>query len=56
MADLDLSGIKALTFDVFGTVLDLSGNLTPFVARFLEGRGEGLRLPGRFRRSHQAAL
>ena len=34
-----LSSIKALTFDLFGTILDLGGSLTPFVARFLEGKG-----------------
>jgi 2-haloacid dehalogenase len=28
--------VKALTFDLFGTVLDLGGSLTPFIAKFLE--------------------
>lgn len=36
--DLDLSEIEALTFDVFGTVLDLAGSLTPFIAEFLASR------------------
>jgi 2-haloacid dehalogenase len=31
--------IKALTFDLFGTVLDLGGSLTPFIAGFLKARG-----------------
>lgn len=26
---IDLSGIQALTFDLFGTILDLGGSLTP---------------------------
>jgi 2-haloacid dehalogenase len=34
-----LIAIKALTFDLFGTVLDLGGSLTPFIAKFLEGKG-----------------
>ena len=29
------SGVKALTFDLFGTILDLGGSLTPYIARFL---------------------
>jgi len=28
--------VKALTFDLFGTVLDLGGSLTPHIAAFLE--------------------
>lgn len=32
------SGIKALTFDLFGTILDLGGSLSPFVAKSLEAR------------------
>ena len=35
----DFSGIKALTFDLFGTVLDLSGSLVPPISRFLEAKG-----------------
>src|SRR5438105_3495138 len=31
--------IKALTFDVFGTILDLGGSLIPPIARFLETKG-----------------
>lgn len=33
------SDVQALTFDLFGTVLDLGGSLTPFIARFLQGKG-----------------
>ena len=42
-----LTAIKALTFDLFGTVLDLSGSLTPFIAKFLEAKGSSV-APGRF--------
>ena len=31
--------VKALTFDLFGTMLDLGGSLTPFIAGFLKARG-----------------
>jgi len=31
--------VKALTFDLFGTVLDLGGSLTPYIATFLTGKG-----------------
>jgi 2-haloacid dehalogenase len=31
--------VKALTFDLFGTVLDLGGSLTPFIAKFLDSKG-----------------
>jgi 2-haloacid dehalogenase len=31
--------VKALTFDVFGTVLDLGGSLVPFIEKFLEKNG-----------------
>lgn len=34
----DFSGIKTLTFDLFGTILDLGGSLTPFIAESLEER------------------
>ena len=34
----DLNKCKALTFDLFGTVLDLGGSLTPFIAEFINGR------------------
>jgi 2-haloacid dehalogenase len=30
-----LSSVKALTFDLFGTILDLGGSLHPFIADFL---------------------
>ncbi len=42
-----LTAVKALTFDLFGTVLDLSGSLTPFIARFLEAKGARV-APARF--------
>ena len=32
-------GVKALTFDLFGTVLDLGGSLTPPIAKLLEEKG-----------------
>ncbi len=39
----DLEGVlgdtKALTFDLFGTVLDLGGSLTPYIADFLKEHG-----------------
>lgn len=31
--------IKALTFDLFGTILDLGGSLKPFIAEFLKRKG-----------------
>ena len=34
----EFSRIKALTFDLFGTILDLGGSLTPFIAESLEER------------------
>jgi 2-haloacid dehalogenase len=34
-----LAAVKGLTFDLFGTVLDLAGSLTPFIAKFLEAKG-----------------
>lgn len=33
---IDLSNIQALTFDLFGTILDLGGSLTPYIATFLQ--------------------
>lgn len=33
-----LTHVQALTFDVFGTVLDLGGSLTPFIEKFLKKR------------------
>lgn len=32
-------GVRALTFDLFGTVLDLAGSLEPPLARYFGGRG-----------------
>jgi 2-haloacid dehalogenase len=39
--------IRALTFDLFGTVLDLGGSLTPAIARFLGEKGAA-KDPGQF--------
>jgi 2-haloacid dehalogenase len=39
--------VKALTFDLFGTILDLAGSLTPFIGRFLQTKGSAVD-PGRF--------
>ena len=33
------SEVKALTFDLFGTILDLGGSLTPYIAGFLKSKG-----------------
>jgi len=30
---------EALTFDLFGTILDLGGSLKPFIAKFLQAKG-----------------
>ena len=39
MQEMDkLAPVKALTFDLFGTVLDLGGSLKPFIEKFLEAR------------------
>ncbi len=35
----DLENTKALTFDLFGTVLDLGGSLTLYIAEFLKEHG-----------------
>jgi len=35
----ELNEAKALTFDLFGTVLDLGGSLTPYIADFLKEQG-----------------
>jgi 2-haloacid dehalogenase len=35
----NFANVKALTFDVFGTILDLGGSLMPFIAEFLERKG-----------------
>ena len=42
-----LSQAKALTFDLFGTVLDLGASLTPFIAKFLQTKGTAVH-PARF--------
>ncbi|MCU0560609.1 MAG: haloacid dehalogenase type II [Desulfobacterales bacterium] len=34
----DLSGVKALAFDLFGTILDLGGSLEPFIAEFFKAK------------------
>lgn len=34
-----IEGVRALTFDLFGTVLDLGGSLTPFIEEFLRKKG-----------------
>jgi 2-haloacid dehalogenase len=34
--------VKALTFDLFGTVLDLGGSLTPFIDTMLKEQGAGV--------------
>ena len=34
--------VRALTFDLFGTVLDLGGSLVPHIGRFLQGKGSDL--------------
>jgi len=31
--------VKALTFDLFGTILDLEGSLTPSIVKFLKSKG-----------------
>ena len=36
---MERSGIKALTFDLFGTILDLGESLTPYIGEFLEAKG-----------------
>ncbi len=36
------SYVKALTFDLFGTVLDLGGSLTPHIDAFLKSKGMGI--------------
>jgi len=41
------ASVKALTFDLFGTVLDLAGSLTPFIGKFLEAKGSPV-APARF--------
>ena len=38
MSGNSLGGVNALAFDIFGTVLDLTGSLLPPIRRFLAGR------------------
>ena len=38
--------VRALTFDLFGTVLDLDGSLVPPLARYFEERGLDLDAAG----------
>ena len=42
-----LSGVRTLPFDLFGTILDLGGSLTPAIARFLQAQGAPV-APDRF--------
>jgi 2-haloacid dehalogenase len=42
-----LTDIKALTFDLFGTILDLGSSLEPAIAQFLQDRGSDVS-PQRF--------
>ncbi|HEX9016823.1 MAG TPA: haloacid dehalogenase type II [Chloroflexota bacterium] len=37
-----LDRVQALTFDAFGTILDLGGSLTPYLAEFLRAKGSDL--------------
>jgi 2-haloacid dehalogenase len=39
MSDYPLSRVTHLAFDIFGTVLDLTGSITPPTRRFLEQKG-----------------
>ncbi|MCB9151937.1 MAG: haloacid dehalogenase type II [Caldilineaceae bacterium] len=34
--------VKALTFDLFGTILDLGGSLIPYIAKFLQQKGSSV--------------
>ena len=38
---MEKADIKALTFDLFGTILDLGGSLTPYITEFLDAKGRG---------------
>lgn len=35
----DFTSVRALTFDLFGTVLDLGGSLSPYIDEFLKNKG-----------------
>ena len=39
MADDSLARVRHLTFDIFGTVLDLTGSLAPPAGEFLAAHG-----------------
>ncbi|MEE3258458.1 MAG: haloacid dehalogenase type II [Candidatus Latescibacterota bacterium] len=43
---MDKENIKALTFDLFGTVLDLGGSLVPFIGPFLKEKGSEVEAEG----------
>ena len=34
-----IKDVKALTFDLFGTILDLGRSLTPYIADYLKSKG-----------------
>ena len=36
---MKFDNVRALTFDLFGTVFDLGGSLTPFIEEFLKEKG-----------------
>lgn len=38
MSENPLERVSTLTFDLFGTILDLAGSITPHISRFLEGK------------------
>jgi len=42
-----IKDVKALTFDLFGTILDLGGSLTPYIADYLKSKGSTIS-PDRF--------
>ena len=42
MASNPFTGISTLAFDIFGTVLDLTGSMTPPAARLLKKKGAGV--------------
>ena len=42
MSDSAIARVRTLTFDIFGTVLDLTGGIVPDLASFLEAKGSAL--------------
>ena len=42
MPAFDARGVRAITFDVYGTLLDLEATFAPGLAGFLRGRGAAL--------------